>query len=271
MIKYLLGGFATLSTLTLTSQGAVSLLAHYTFDNDTTTAAVGSNATAGSSASHTTATGEWIKGGGALKLNGNEELAAGTSGVVGGDSFNWVSDQRVVAFWVKATTQSSLQPPTIISLGSGGGNGARFDLNLQGTSDSNLRLEIQGSGSNTDYNMLTNNWMHVTVVVKSDGATGTNTDYYIHDESANLLTSGNFTGANAINTAAGPLRIGDSFQGGEREFEGLIDDVRLYGDDGNGAFSFTQTDAQALAAVPEPSSTLLLGLGGISLLLRRRK
>ncbi len=256
-----------------TSNGAISLIAHYTFDADATTATVGTNGTAGASASHTT--GDWAVGGGALNLDGTAGAAAGNAGLVGGDSFTWTDDRRVIAFWMKGAAQSSAQPPTMISLGSGSASGARFDVNLTGASDNLLRAEVQGGGTSTAVNLLSDSWLHVTIVVNTDGANLSNTTYYVHDQLGASVATANFTDTRALVTGAGPLRIGDSFQGGEREFTGLIDDVRLYNDDGVGAFTFGASDAQALAlqfdGVPEPSSTALLGLGGLALLLRRRK
>jgi len=46
---------------------------------------------------------------------------------------------------------------------------------------------------------------------------------------------------------------------------GLFDDLQVYD------HALSNTEVQALAAVPEPSSAALLGLGGIALILRRRK
>ena len=273
--KQLLSYAAMTAATTMTSHGAASLIAHYTFDADTTTATVGTNGTAGLSASHTSTTGEWAVGGGALSLDGTAGAAAGNAGVVGGDSFAWADDRRVIAFWMKGAAQSSAQPPTMISLGSGAANGGRFDVNLTGGSDNLLRAEVQGGGTSTTVNLLTNTWLHVAIVVNTNGANLSNTTYFVHDQLGASVATANFTDTRALITGTGPLRIGDSYQGGEREFNGLIDDVRLYNDDGVGAFTFGASDAQALAlqfgTVPEPSSTALLGLGGLALILRRRK
>ena len=51
----------------------------------------------------------------------------------------------------------------------------------------------------------------------------------------------------------------------------FIGDYSGTGFDGDFAIDYIRLDNDAIAAVPEPSSTALLGLGGLALILRRRK
>lgn len=59
------------------------------------------------------------------------------------------------------------------------------------------------------------------------------------------------------------MRIG-SFVGGGREWDGLLDDIRVYNN------TLTQADLNAMVTVPEPGSLTLLGLS-LALCLRRRR
>ena len=74
-----------------------------------------------------------------------------------------------------------------------------------------------------------------------------------------------YTGSGAINS----LQLGKRF-GGSHAISADIDDVAIY-DTALSANEMLSLSTNAAVAVPEPSSTALLGLGGIALILRRRK
>ena len=97
-------------------------------------------------------------------------------------------------------------------------------------------------------------WHHVAATY--DSASSTKRLYFDGVE----LGSGKVIGD--LNVAALDFRIGSSPYNG---FNGLLDDVRVYSD------AQSASQIAALAAVPEPSTTALLGLGGLALILRRRK
>jgi|GEM_PF-7046195 len=251
-----------LALLLLPGLSPAALIAHYTFDADGT-AAVGADATLGDAATIDNTSS--AVGAGSLLLGGPVTDGAGNNGAVSGNSFAWATDTRSVAFWMQAGTQTDANP-TMVSLGSGAGAGNRFDVRLNG---SNLRLEVQSGGSNTTVPVGDGSWYHVTIVVPSDGSTVATTEYYVHDTSAALVASGAFGGSGTgIATGDGPLRVGDSYQDGTRDFIGHIDDLRLYDE------ALDATAAQSLAAlwnpVPEPHTALLGALGCLALLRRRR-
>lgn len=99
-------------------------------------------------------------------------------------------------------------------------------------------------------------WHHLAVTVGN----GTLTYYVdgIQEGSADFTGSGNATS----------LQIGSRFGQGGRQTTALIDDVSIY-DEALDAAAINQLSGAA--AVPEASSSLLMGLGGLALLLRRRK
>lgn len=233
-----------------------ALVAHYTFDSDGS-ATVGTDATLGEAASIDNS--NFVAGGGSLLLNPNAIITdtSGADGAVGGDNFDWSgSDVRTVAFFVLANTNQVDTLGTMISLGSGTGGGNRFDIRLDG---GNLRLEVQAGGSTTGSNLADNTWHHVAIVVSNATSTVNDVQYYIDG-----ALVGSFSNAQNIDTGAGPLRIGDSYQDAGRDFTGNIDDVRLYDS------ALTANEIAALAAIPEPGSLALLGLGGLMFARRRR-
>jgi len=239
------------------SSSYASLIAHYTFDIDGS-ATVGTDAALGDAASIDTANAK--VGAGALSLSGAPTVdGSGNDGAVSGNSFNWTaSDERTVAFWMRATANDKGDAnATMLSLGTGGGSGIRFDVRLTGN---NLRLEVQGAGTNTTEAIADGTWRHIAIVVPNATSTLGNVQYYIDGS-----LGGTFSGAQNINTGTAPLRIGDSFQDTARDFKGLIDDVKIFDS------ALNASEVMALTVVPEPSSTALLGLGALSLVLRRRR
>ncbi len=246
------------ATVAVTLPANAALIAHYTFDTDAS-ATVGTDATLGDAASIST---ESIIGSGSLSLSGAPATdGAGTNGAVSGNSFSWgASDVRTVAFWMKANSGDfGDDAATLISLGGGTDGGSRFDVAINGN---NLRLEVQSGGSTSGSVVADGSWHHIAVVVPNATSTVNDVNYYIDGTLA-----GTFSNAQSINTGTGPLRMGDSYQDTGRDLKGFLDDVRVYDE----ALDATSIAALATVPIPEPSSTALLGLGGLALILRRRK
>lgn len=186
-------------------------------------------------------------GTGSLRLRPEKVVAAlpeGDDGAISSNTYTWSTDQRTIAFWMRAAAAQTDSLATMISLGNGATNGARFDIRLNtgtGTSaltppgaDGFLRLEVQGgfvecnaadfaaAGLTT---LRDGTWHHIAVVVPDAVASVHSTLFYIDG----ALVSHSSQGTNqAINTAASPLRLGDSYQDFSRDFKGYLDDVRVF-------------------------------------------
>ena len=184
-----------------------------------------------------------------------------SNGAISVDDFSLGTGARSVNFWMKMDPNYDVWDyyPTMISLGAEPDAGARFDVRLNG---GYLRLEVQSGGYTTDVPVWDGNWYNVTVTCQ-DGATVSDCSYYVFDSSGTLLANDNFVHTRAINTADGPLRIGDSFHDTWRDFSGYLDDVRLYNN--------FLTVEEVAAMVPEPSTFALAGLGLAGLVMFRKR
>lgn len=202
-----------------------ALIAHYEFESgDSTTpdsSAVGA-AALGPAASLVTNCS--FLGVGSLHTDptmASDTAPQGQDGAYSTNNYTWASDTRTVAFWVKADPTQPDANATMISLGSGTGNGNRFDIRL---SNGALRLELQGAGVTTSALLNDNMWHHVAVVVP--GATATLADALLYVDGTPVENTS--TSTLAVNTGTGPLRVGDSYWDAGRDFNGYLDDVRLY-------------------------------------------
>ncbi|MFK7910541.1 MAG: LamG-like jellyroll fold domain-containing protein [Akkermansiaceae bacterium] len=249
-----------------------ALLAHYTFDVDnsgSTPDSVGSNsATLGNRVEiNTTITGRI--GSGALEMLGSGSTSGPGDGATTSNSFSWTNDARTVTFWWRADSPNVDVEGTFVSFGDESANGTRFDIKEQAASSTELRVEVQGTGQNTNPGIDDGNWHFIAVTVPND-ATFADISWYVDGSSTDLNTS---TNTLAIATGTGAITFGDSILtagGNDRVPNGFLDDFQLYDevlDQSQISFLFNNPGT----AVPEPSSTALLGLGGLALILRRRK
>ncbi|WP_372846930.1 LamG-like jellyroll fold domain-containing protein, partial [Pontiella sp.] len=195
------------------------LIAYYPFDSGGT-AAVGADATLGAAASVSTA--DRVFGDGALALAGSPDSDSnGADGAVSGDTFEWSSDQRTVAFWMKATADDNGDSSaSMVTLGYSNGAGSRFDIRMTGN---NLRLEIHNSGFGTSTPVADGTWHHIAVVVPFDNATLGDCQYYVDGAYV-----GHFEGSGEIATETKWMCIGDGLHDKNRDFKGMIDEVMLF-------------------------------------------
>lgn len=115
-------------------------------------------------------------------------------------------------------------------------------------------------------------WYHIVMTgSETDGELNLFVDGTLVSTNSVLANGATFNGADGIRTAnltvgaAGP----DGYVG-RRAYDGLLDEVAIYGS----VLSDSQIASNAalgISPIPEPSSTALLGLGGLALTLRRRR
>lgn len=104
-------------------------------------------------------------------------------------------------------------------------------------------------------------WQHVAQTVSFNSGTNLVTlETFVNGVSTGTARTGTDTGFGDVGINFGRARNSAS----DRPFDGKFDDIK--------AFNTVLTAGEIQAAsVPEPSSSILLGLGGLALILRRRK
>jgi hypothetical protein len=278
-------GFMTLAATAINAQGA--LIAHYTLDetSGTTTADSSGNALNG------TVSGGAIGAVGAIQsttgISGNAYSFSGTTAQrVDADFAKWgdlnLNPGYTVSLWLKWTVPGANNRSVAVSLAADGGgvNDRYADLGVGTSTGANVNAD--GSGYARHRGTLTT---VDTDPLKADDPPNGGFD----DGTWHLLT-GVFTNTgvtvyfdgNQVDSATGnggdiafdALTLGLLQRpGGQTDvdpFEGAIDDVQIYDQ------ALTLSEIGTLFAnpgqtIPEPSSTALLGLGGLALVLRRRR
>lgn len=162
---------------------------------------------------------DWVTGrfGNALEFDGIDDRVQvfGYKGIGGGRS-------RTVCAWIKTTDTDG----EIISWGPKG-LGGRWVLLTQ--ADGYLRLEVGGGAFVGSTFVCDGLWHHVAAVLENDGSPNVDEIKLYVDGATDDPTS---AGDRQINTVTDPsvapdVKIG-LWGGGERFFEGLIDEVRIY-------------------------------------------
>ena len=251
--------------LAIPEQSHAGLVGHWEFDNsgDVGQATVSSSLEAVGDAAYS-ASG---KVGGALALDGAGDYlrvdASHTlpSGLPTGDSSYTVAAfiqttqtgrQSIVTWGNNANAQTNSLRTTTVGEAGIGNNGTPGVLNYNWGGAANGDYG-QGSGTN----LYDGTWYHVAATY--DSATSTKRLYLDGVELGTGLVV-----TNNLNVQGSNFRIGNAIFDSEL-FNGLIDDVRVYDN------ALSQSEISALASIPEPSAVALLGLGGLALLIRRRK
>ena len=180
------------------------------------------------------ATPDWVPGrlDGALRFfgDGNSDTVVlfGNTGVAG-------TAARTVSFWINADANQGGVRSTILSWGASNSTatpGNRFDINLNHSSNYQLRGEFNSSGVNFTTPARTDlrgaGWVHCAIVVPA-GATVSQILGYLDGVPATPQLEPAGAGGTAIDTSsANPITIGNWATGDDRPFRGLIDDVRIY-------------------------------------------
>ena len=266
-----------------------ALILHSTLDNTDVGAGAGSDTTSAGaytvvdSIAANNGTAENVIDGGATGTNHVTSGVAGQHGQALSFDRGGVSNNRAVQYgdihdigtgdysvtmWFNTSTTSTLQ--FLGSKGNAGSTSIGWSIFIE-SNTLITRLGGGGTGNRASQRVSISGeadaWHHVAFVI--DNTAGSVTSYL--DGSNTGWTSGG--GGPSGNTFTAGTDISDGSQlrlgiagNGTGEFRGELDDFRIYNEalDGAGV-------AASMVAIPEPSSTALLGLGGLALILRRRK
>lgn len=175
--------------------------------------------------------------------------SATNTGWYGADFSSVPADNFGMGVYARA---SSINVGDIFTTG-GATNTFKVSMGTNGWAASSNGTAWIGSANGVSGSFTADQWVHLALVRQS----GTTT-FYIDG-----VANGTFGGA----PVHGQSHISVS-PGGGSYFDGHIDEARVV--------TFTASDSttdilNGLQAIPEPSSTALLGLGGLALILRRRK
>jgi hypothetical protein len=253
-------GFSGGSTWAFTTTGPPALVGHWEFDNsgDVGEATVSDDLEAAGDAAYS-ASG---KIGGALTLDGagdylrvdgSDSLASGLP--TAGNSYTMaafiqttINAGQGIVGWGNYGTGGQVNAFRTTSAGEFGATGGILNYSWGGGVDYG-----EAAGGTAPGTIYDGGWHHVAVTYD-----GTTKRLYFDGVE---LGSGKNVGTLAVGAAN--FRIGSTNSG---EFmNGLIDDVRVYDN------ALSQSEISTLASIPEPSAVALLGLGGLALLIRRRK
>ncbi len=166
--------------------------------------------------------------------------------------------------WVNSGTANSGGPSGSARIVSKRNGSTGFELYYHDT-DNELEFVANGSVANGGGSFAGQQWTWIAVTY--DGSTAT---FYNGD--GTTLSAGDSVAfaQGAIAATTGELLIGN-YNTGTRPYSGLIDNVRIYDSIESAASLESIMQFNDASAVPEPSSTALLGLGGLALMLRRKR
>ncbi|MCD6393495.1 MAG: LamG domain-containing protein, partial [Planctomycetes bacterium] len=124
-------------------------------------------------------------------------------------------------------------------------------------------LQVSSNGSDVissidDASLPLDQWVHYAGVYTP----GTSMDVYLDGDLAFSLTTG--IPASQYSANGNAALIGNRPGCGDCGWYGALDEVRMYTD------ALSETDIEAIMAIPEPTTMLLLSLGGLALIRRKR-
>lgn len=160
--------------------------------------------------------------------------------------------------WVRTDT-TNLTQDKFIFLSNNSANSGSIKIGLDGDGEwhaSYHGLAWVGNNGGAGQTAVADKWTRLTIIRHNSTSA-----FYIDE----VKQTGTTAGAPTWGTADVHLAIQP---GGASDFIGDLDDMRIWNFSSSDALGDVET---AVFAVPEPSSTALLGLGGLALVLRRWK
>ena len=235
-------------------QANAALLAHWTFDEGSGTTAADSSGN-GLTAT-TTATTTYVAGisGTAAQLPRFTLADSSSLALAGGNT------AFTISLWANTTTSDDFA--VLAGFEGQGSTGDRYAIK---TSGGNIEATVGGATAAANLPTTSNgNWIHIVAV---NDPTAGNSKIYV-----NGVQSG--ADGSVINLSSTDLQwtMGTYWNSNSYNYTGALDDVQVYDEAlSAGDVTFLFNNAGSTVAVPEPSTTALLGLGGLALILRRRK
>ncbi|SHK42631.1 PEP-CTERM protein-sorting domain-containing protein [Rubritalea squalenifaciens DSM 18772] len=171
------------------------------------------------------------------------------------------SDIQNFAFDIWVRVQSAdLNQNKFVFLSNGNNSGSlKLGINASGEwMATNHAVGWIGATTGTGQTANADEWTRLTVI-RSNGTSR----FYINGVAQDGTNGGNITWSD---TTQAHLAIQP---GGTSEFKGDIDDMKVWSFSGSDQLS--DVENTVFAAVPEPSSTALIGLAGLGFILRRRR
>lgn len=167
-----------------------------------------------------------------------------------------------VSFWFKTSTFSQGSFKGLFSNNTGGSTtDFSWQIDLTG-SDIRVRSKQGAEIDSSTAGYSTDTWYHVAL---TKGGTGDSTKFYVTELGSGTVS---LVGSDPDNLGGlQMLRLGvNRLNDGQAEMD--MSNVKVYNDVN---ISLDTLLAEGPQTVPEPSSTLLIGLGGLSFLLRRKR
>jgi alpha-N-arabinofuranosidase len=251
-----LATLAALAALTMIGSQAAdaALIAHWTFDEGAGVTAADSSGN-GLTATTTAAT-TYVTGASGTAAQLPRFTLADSSSIAladGGTAFT-------ISLWANTTTSNSFA--VLAGFEGTGGDGDRYGIK---TSSGNIEATIGGAVAAANLPTTSNgSWIHIVAV---NDPTAGNSKIYI-----NGVQSGADGGVINLSSITSQFTMGTYWNSNSYDYAGALDDVQVYDEALSASdVTFLFNNAGTAVGVPEPSSTALLGLGGLALILRRRR
>lgn len=256
------------ATTTYSSQiNALNPLVYYQFDETSGTTAVDSSSGGASlsldgtnNAGITVNQSSFTQGGTAYAFNEGQVTFGGTLGSLDNWTFEaWVNwDTKTSQSHIFGNDRPGWNDDVLIGIGAEAQVGSsQFGVVQQGAPGS--------TRDKAGFGMTAGAWHHVAVT--GNTALGTLTTYI---DGVQVAQDASLVNDATLGNNAWTLGSSEAAFGNNRDYKGLLDEVAIYGSVLSDA-QIASNYALGISPIPEPSSTALLGLGGLALIMRRRR